>query len=133
MGGDDDDALIERTTVNAYAGKDSDGCTAFPAVDTGAGFFGIGIVKAKHEANVGTLWRSAWQLGAGFIFTVATRFKYETSDTTQAATSSCRCSSTTSGETSRRTRRTARCGSPMEMGGVPLRDFVHPSRCVRVG
>lgn len=33
---------------------------------------------------MGTLWRSAWQLGAGFIFTVATRFKYEASDTTQA-------------------------------------------------
>jgi hypothetical protein len=33
--------------------------------------------------DVGTLWRSAWQLGAGFIFTVATRFKYEASDTTQ--------------------------------------------------
>ena len=65
-GGDDDDALIERTTVNAYAGKDSDGCTAFPAVDTGAGFFGIGIVKAKHEANVGTLWRRRVAARRGF-------------------------------------------------------------------
>ena len=56
----------------------------WPRDDAGAGYFGIGIVKPKHEANVGTLWRSAWQLGASFIFTVATRFKYEASDTTQA-------------------------------------------------
>ena len=82
--GDDTELLIEKSTKNAYAGAESDGVTARPKEDTGAGFFGIGIVKAKHEQNVGTLWRSAWQLGAGFLFTVATRFKYEASDTTQA-------------------------------------------------
>ena len=127
--GDDDDALIVRTTVNAYAGKDSDGCTARPAVDTGAGFFGIGIVKAKHEANVGTLWRSAWQLGAGFLFTVATRFRYEVA-TRRRRTSNCRCSSTTSGETSRVTRRTARCGSPWRWQASRCRiSCTLPARC----
>ena len=130
-GGDDDDALIERTTVNAYAGKDSDGCTAFPAVDTGAGFFGIGIVKAKHEANVGTLWRSAWQLGAGFIFTVATRFKYEASDTTQAYKQLPLFKYDEWGDFAKNSPHGA-VWVAIEMGGVPLQDFVHPPRAVYV-
>ena len=130
-GDDDDDALIERTTVNAYAGKDSDGCTARPAVDTGAGFFGIGIVKAKHEANVGTLWRSAWQLGAGFLFTVATRFKYEASDTTQAYKQLPLFKYDEWGDFASNSPHGA-VWVAVEMGGVPLQDFVHPPRAVYV-
>jgi len=38
-------------------------------------YFGIGIYKTKYEENVGTLWRSAYQMGANFIFTVAKRYK----------------------------------------------------------
>ena len=127
----DDDALIERTTVNAYAGKDSDGCTAWPAVDTGAGFFGIGIVKAKHEANVGTLWRSAWQLGAGFLFTVATRFRYEASDTTQAYKQLPLFKYDEWGDFAQNSPHGA-VWVAVEMGGVPLQDFVHPPRAVYV-
>eukprot|EP01047_Picozoa_sp_COSAG01_P129466 COSAG01_NODE_58919_length_303_cov_0.759804_1_plen_52_part_10 len=37
---------------------------------SGDGFFGIGIVHGKSRANQGTLWRSAYQLGAAFTFTV---------------------------------------------------------------
>ena len=37
------------------------------------GYFGIGILGGKNEANQGTLWRSAWQLGAAFTFTVVGR------------------------------------------------------------
>jgi len=38
------------------------------------GYFGIGIYHAKYGVNVGTLWRSAWLMGASFIFTIGERF-----------------------------------------------------------
>lgn len=48
------------------------------------GFYGIGIVGTKTAANVGTLWRSAHSLGAGFIFTAGRRFPQQASDTVRA-------------------------------------------------
>lgn len=46
------------------------------------GYFGIGIERSKTEANVGTLWRSAFALGATFIFTIGRRYPRQSSDTT---------------------------------------------------
>ena len=51
------------------------------------GYHGIGIVGGKTETNHGTLWRSAWQLGAAFIFSVGARFEKSSADTTKAWTS----------------------------------------------
>lgn len=48
------------------------------------GYFGIGIYGCKTETNIGTLWRSAYQLGASFIFTVNGRYKKQCSDTVKA-------------------------------------------------
>jgi tRNA G18 (ribose-2'-O)-methylase SpoU len=48
------------------------------------GYFGIGIENAKTEANIGTLWRSAYCFGASFIFTIGGRYKEQASDTTKA-------------------------------------------------
>ncbi len=45
------------------------------------GYFGIGIFHTKTETNVGTLWRSASQLGAAFVFTIGRRYKTQASDT----------------------------------------------------
>ncbi len=45
------------------------------------GYFGIGVYHPKTEENVGTLWRSAYLYGAGFIFTVGRRYKHQCSDT----------------------------------------------------
>ena len=45
------------------------------------GYFGIGVYRPKCEDNVGTLWRSAYQLGAAFIFTIGRRYKPQSSDT----------------------------------------------------
>ena len=47
------------------------------------GFFEIGIYRAKTGTNIGTLWRSAWQLGATGIFTIGRRYKKQSSDTTK--------------------------------------------------
>lgn len=48
------------------------------------GFFGIGIQNTKTKMNVGTLWRTAYQLGASFIFTIGKRYKPQNSDTVNA-------------------------------------------------
>ena len=48
------------------------------------GYFGIGIYHTKTEINVGTLWRSAHNFGAAFIFTIGRRYKKQASDTTKA-------------------------------------------------
>ena len=48
------------------------------------GYFGIGIERSKTEANVGTLWRSAFALGASFVFTIGKRYPRQSSDTTES-------------------------------------------------
>jgi len=48
------------------------------------GYFGIGIENCKSGVNVGTLWRSAHNLGASFIFTIGNRYRFQGSDTTKA-------------------------------------------------
>lgn len=48
------------------------------------GYCGIGIVGSKSPLNVGTLWRSAANLGAAFIFTVGRRYPQQASDTIKA-------------------------------------------------
>jgi tRNA G18 (ribose-2'-O)-methylase SpoU len=48
------------------------------------GYCGIGIVGPKTAANVGTLWRSAANLGASFIFTVGHRYPKSAGDTIKA-------------------------------------------------
>lgn len=45
------------------------------------GFFEIGIFRGKTETNAGTLWRSAYQLGAAGIFTVGRRYPKQSSNT----------------------------------------------------
>lgn len=48
------------------------------------GYFGIGIINGKCEANIGTLWRSANIMGAQFIFTIGKRYpKKQSTDTMQ--------------------------------------------------
>ena len=45
------------------------------------GYFGIGVYNIKTEMNLGTLWRSAQNFGASFIFTIGRRYKKQASDT----------------------------------------------------
>jgi tRNA G18 (ribose-2'-O)-methylase SpoU len=44
-------------------------------------YYEIGIYNTKTETNVGTLWRSAYQLGASGIFTIGRRYRHQCSDT----------------------------------------------------
>ncbi len=47
---------------------------------TEEGYFAIGVFRPKTEHNIGTLWRSAYILGASYIFTIDKRYKKQTSD-----------------------------------------------------
>jgi tRNA G18 (ribose-2'-O)-methylase SpoU len=53
-------------------------------MNTVRGFFEIGIYHGKTEHNIGTLWRSAYQLGAAGIFTIGRRYDKQASDTYKA-------------------------------------------------
>lgn len=93
------------------------------------GFFEIGIFRSKTPANVGTLWRSAYQLGAAGIYTVGKRYPQQASDTVKAykhvpyrehADFDALFESLP-------------YSTPLvavEMGGRPLERFVHPERAV---
>ena len=48
------------------------------------GYFEIGIYMCKNSLNYGTLWRSAYQLGASGIFLIGHRFRKQSSDTLDA-------------------------------------------------
>jgi tRNA G18 (ribose-2'-O)-methylase SpoU len=48
------------------------------------GYFEIGIYQGKTVMNLGTLWRSAYQLGAAGIFTIGQRMPPQASDTLKA-------------------------------------------------
>ena len=100
---------------------------------TTRGFFEIGIFHSKTPANVGTLWRSAYQLGAAGIFTVGKRYPDQASDTVKAHRHI----------PSREFRdfdamlAALPYGCPIvavEMGGRPLARFSHPERaCYLLG
>ena len=94
-----------------------------------AGYFGIGIYQVKNSQNVGMLWRSAYQLGAAFLFTTGTSYKPQSDDvfkswlrvplfryeTIEQMIESAAYSCLVVG---------------VEMGGEALPDFVHPERAV---
>lgn len=46
-----------------------------------SGYFEIGVYYPKTAQNIGTLWRSAYQLNAAGIFTIGSRYKQQASDT----------------------------------------------------
>lgn len=52
--------------------------------DDDQGFYGIGILHTDDQQNIGTLWRSAFVLGASYIFTVDKKYKRQGSDVKNA-------------------------------------------------
>ena len=93
------------------------------------GFFDIGIYRGKTPCNVGTLWRSAYQMGAAGIFTAGQRYPKQASDTVQAYRHIPLREYLTFDD--------LLAGRPfdcpligIEMGGKPLATFVHPERAI---
>lgn len=48
------------------------------------GYYAIGIFRGKTSHNLGTLWRSAFIMGAKYIFTVENKYKKQSSDVVRA-------------------------------------------------
>jgi len=95
------------------------------------GYFGVGIVGGKNENNHGTLWRSAWQLGAAFTFTVGCRYQKTSADTTKTWTSLPAYDYEDFNAFAKHSPYTARWVA-VEMGGTPLSEFEHPDRAVYI-
>jgi len=51
---------------------------------TKKGYCAIGVFRGKTYHNIGTLWRSAFVLGASYIFSVESKYKKQSSDVVKA-------------------------------------------------
>ncbi len=63
-------------TANGWKDKMTKNSNKYPHT----AFYGIGVMQATREINVGTLWRSAYIMGASFIFTVDKKYKKQSAD-----------------------------------------------------
>ena len=95
------------------------------------GYFGVGVIGAKTQANVGTLWRSAYQLGASFLFTIGQRYRAQSTDTVKAPTRIPLFELNDWEAFAKFAPRGARWVA-VEMGGVPLEEFEHPHDAVYI-
>lgn len=95
------------------------------------GYFGIGVVNTKNQANVGTLWRSSYQLGASFIFTIGTRYRHAPTDTVRATQRLPMFQHDSWNDFVEGAPRGARWVA-VEMGGTPLEEFEHPLDAVYI-
>jgi len=94
-----------------------------------SGYFEIGIYNGKAEVNIGTLWRSAYQLGASGIFTIGKRYKGESSDTSKAI----RHIPLRHYEDFQQFKQFIPVNAVLvgvEMDGTSLSNFVHPKSCI---
>ena len=99
--------------------------------DPANGFFGIGIVNSFDAFNIGTLWRSAYILGASFIFTIDKRYKKQSSDVSKAWSKiPLYHYKDLDGLLDNLPYDTRLIGIEMDEKSVPLADYEHPSRCI---
>lgn len=95
------------------------------------GYCGIGVYNIKNALNVGTLWRSAYCLGADFIFTVGRRYRLQSSDTYKAYCHIPLFQFPDLGSFHGGIPYDCQLvGVEIEEGAKQLIDFVHPQRCV---
>jgi tRNA G18 (ribose-2'-O)-methylase SpoU len=95
------------------------------------GYFEIGIYNGKTEHNIGTLWRSSYQLGANGIFTIGRRYKKQSSDTYNVPNQiPLRKYLTFEEFINNRPKGAILIG--VEFGGTELINFTHPKKCLYV-
>jgi len=93
------------------------------------GYFEIGVYHTKTEINIGTLWRSAYQLGASGIFTIGKRYRQQSSDTLKSMRHiPLRHYLTFDEFKQNRPIGTVLLG--VEMDGIPLSGFSHPKQAI---
>jgi tRNA G18 (ribose-2'-O)-methylase SpoU len=93
------------------------------------GYFEIGVYNALNQVNIGTLWRSAYQLGAAGIFTIGRPYYRQPSDT-YSTLHQVPMRHYLTFEAFLETRPISALLIGVEMGGIPLADFRHPPRAV---
>lgn len=94
------------------------------------GFFAVGIYMPKTDSNVGTLLRSAFQMGASFTFTIGRPTKIRAASNT---VKSYRHMPHFIYETFEDFQAHRPYGAPLvgiEMGGVPLHEAKHPESAI---
>lgn len=92
-------------------------------------YFEIGIFEPKTDQNVGTLWRTAYQLGASGIFTIGGKVKQQPSDTYKSDRHiPTRHYQDFDQFLKYKPENAILVG--IEMGGVPLERFTHPKQCI---
>ena len=95
------------------------------------GFFACGVVGLSNGVNLGTLWRSAYQLGAAQMFVVGSRYEPQSSDVTK----SWRNVPLVHHEDWNAFAAAQPRGAlwvAVEMGGEPLETFDHPERAIYI-
>ena len=98
---------------------------------TNRGYFGIGIENVKTSENVGTLWRSAFIMGASFIFTIGARYKKQASDTTQSWRHIPLYNYQSFTEFYKAIPYDCQLiGIELTDKSIPIKDFNHPERCI---
>eukprot|EP00750_Incisomonas_marina_P007918 INCI15077.1.p1 GENE.INCI15077.1~~INCI15077.1.p1 ORF type:complete len:515 (+),score=84.22 INCI15077.1:380-1924(+) len=107
------------------------GNIAVPQPGTQDGYFGIGVYGAKTPENMGTLWRSAWQLGAAYCFVVGARFKKMAGDTTKTWRQIPMYQHKDWNDFAK-ARPYQADWVAVEMGGTPIEEFKHPKRAVYI-
>ena len=93
------------------------------------GYFEVGVYHPRTDENIGTLWRSAYQLGAAGIFTIGRKYRHQASDT-QYSLNRLPLRNYVSFEEFLQNRPVGAQLVGVEMGGQPLTGFQHPSRAV---
>ncbi len=92
-------------------------------------YFEIGIYQPLHTENIGTLWRSAYQLGASGIFTIGKAHPQQHSDT-EAVWRHIPYRRYASFEQFKASLPYGCQLVGLELSGNPLGGFHHPARCV---
>ncbi len=91
-------------------------------------FFGIGVMHNVHAENIGTLWRSAYIMGAAFIFTVDKKYKQQSGDVFSAWSRIPLYHYRDLADLKAHLPHAARLiGVEMDERAVPLHDYRHPS------
>jgi tRNA G18 (ribose-2'-O)-methylase SpoU len=94
-------------------------------------YCGIGIMQHKRDYNIGTLWRSAYILGASYIFTIGKSYKKQTSDVLKTWARMPLFHYDTFEDFKANIPYDCRIvGVELDERSVPLKDFEHPNRSI---
>ena len=128
---------LEQESANDTIEHSSDALMAMSSAVPGGkiaidGYFGIGIISPKTEQNVGTLWRSAYQLGASVLYTIGGRYKSSSSDTLNVPARIPLIELDDWNSFAEWAAPKAAVWVAIEMGGTPLSEFEHPRNAIYI-